>query len=142
MFLKFNRLITELKLKPIEAYEHLNSLLIKINGLLGGLIIGEINSRENLYGKLPELEREKLIQKSEDQLYFSPIKGNVIFASAIDCWSFTLESFSPFLTDKINLKKEEIQNYLWGEYYYDLKTKQVQWKYRKAIQIKLLNQCL
>lgn len=130
---------------PLEAYIYLVNLLEKTNSLMGSLIVRDINlesenklkykqkqkdsssdlltrseSEENV-----EIDMEALIQEKENELYFSPDKGNVVFASAIDCWGFTLESFSEILTKTIGFKKEVITKLLWGDYYFNKSNKKI-----------------
>jgi len=131
---------------PLEAYIYLVNLLEKTNSLMGSLIVRDINlesenklrymqkqkdsssdflssrkdSEENT-----EIDMEALIQEKENELHFSPDKGNVIFASAIDCWGFTLESFSEILTKTIGFKKEVITKLLWGDYYFNKANKKI-----------------
>ena len=102
-----------------------------MNSLIGSLIVRDLNrqSEEKNSNKkddiTEEVDLDALITEKEEELYFCPEKGNVIFASAIDCWAFTLETFSSILSDKIGFKKEIIQKLLWGEYYYNHKNKKV-----------------
>lgn len=130
---------------PYEAYIYLVNLLEKTNSLMGSLIVRDINlesenklkykqrhkdsSNESLSRndseENREIDMEALIQEREDELYFSPDKGNVVFASAIDCWGFTLESFSEILTKTIGFKKEVITKLLWGDYYFNKANKKV-----------------
>lgn len=37
----------------------------------------------------------------DSQLYFSPEQGNVVFASAIDGWGFTVHTFAKLFSDKL-----------------------------------------
>lgn len=132
---------------PEEAYIYLVNLLEKTNSLMGSLIVRDINieseSKEKLKEKKnsteltrttstnsedssnSEIDINDLIQQKEEELYFSPEKGNVIFASAIDCWGFTLESFSDLLSKNTGFKREVITKLLWGEYYFNKSTKKV-----------------
>jgi len=128
---------------PMEAYIYLVNLLEKTNSLMGSLIVRDINLEsenkekyrqkhkdsisENNFVKKEnkEIDMEILIQEKEDELYFSPDKGNVVFSSAIDCWGFTLESFSEILTKTIGFKKEIITKLLWGDYYFNKINKKV-----------------
>ncbi len=52
----------------------------------------------------------------EDEYYFAPEKGNVAFASAIDCWAFTLDSYSEFISPRLGLAPSAIRPYLWGDF--------------------------
>jgi len=54
----------------------------------------------------------------EDEYYFSPEKGNVAFASAIDCWGFTVESYADLFSAKLGVDKELLRQHLWGDFYY------------------------
>jgi hypothetical protein len=42
-------------------------------------------------------------EDEEQKLYFSPIVGNVLFASAIDGWSFCTDDFAYIFAQKLNL---------------------------------------
>lgn len=79
---KLDRLYTELNMQPLEAYFHLLKL------------IDESNAAYNTVST--ELEGKSITQKE----HFSPVKGNVIFASAIGNWGFTLASFANILAEK------------------------------------------
>lgn len=130
---KIDRLITELQLDPLDAYVHIDMLLEKANSLIGSLIVRDINVKnENELNRKTSIENEKgeidmdfLIEQQEKEIYFSPEKGNVIFASAYDCWAFTLNTFAEILNKKLGFKKEAITKLLWGDYYFNVKTKKV-----------------
>jgi ribosome assembly protein 1 len=130
---------------PTEAYIYLVNLLEKTNSLMGSLIVRDINLESENKEKYrqrhrdstsedshrkdseenKEIDMEVLIQEKENELYFTPDKGNVVFCSAIDCWGFTLESFSEILTKTIGFKKEIITKLLWGDYYFNKSNKKV-----------------
>jgi ribosome assembly protein 1 len=117
---------------PIDAYLHLYNLLERVNSLMGSLIVRDIN-KESDNKKSPGededaedgVDLDTLIEERENEAYFNPTKGNVVFASALDCWAFTLSSFSEILHKKIGFKKEIIEKLLWGDYYYNHKSKKV-----------------
>jgi ribosome assembly protein 1 len=56
----------------------------------------------------------------EDELFFYPERGNVLFVSALHCWGFSINTFSNFLKTKNILIDEK---YLWGEYYENSKNR-------------------
>lgn len=63
---------------------------------------------ENDHGDFEVMEEEdhsydNLIEKKENESLFSPEKGNVAFASAIDCWAFNLTGFSRILAQKFGM---------------------------------------
>lgn len=47
--------------------------------------------------------REETLEKAEEEIFFSPEKNNVVFASAIDMWSFTIRSFAPKIAAKFGM---------------------------------------
>jgi ribosome assembly protein 1 len=131
---KIDRLITEIQLEPLEAYLHLNNLLEKVNSLMGSLIVRDINIKNDqdqirngnhAKGEEGEIDVDQLIEEKENELYFSPDKGNVVFASALDNWGFTLNTFSEILSKKIGFKKDAITKMLWGDFYFNAKKKKV-----------------
>ena len=110
----------------MDAYLHLNMLLEKVNSLMGSLIVRDLNKEnENNTNQNKEIDLDQLIEERENEAYFNPTKGNVVFSSALDCWAFTLSSFSDILHKKIGFKKEVIEKLLWGDYYFNHKTKKV-----------------
>ena len=81
-----------------------------------------------------------LEDRDDSDLYFSPVKGNVIFSSAIDGWAFRYisnlgvwvdflrnflrtEQFAEIYASKIGVKVHALAKVLWGNYYFDPKTK-------------------
>ncbi|EPX71808.1 GTPase Ria1 [Schizosaccharomyces octosporus yFS286] len=111
---KMDRLVTELKLSPIEAHHHLLRLVEQVNAVIGTFYRGELMN-------LDEMEEET----SDEGIYFSPEQGNVIFASASDGWAFFLDQFSDFYEKKLGMKSSVLTKCLWGDYYLDPKTKRI-----------------
>ena len=66
-----------------------------------------------------------ILEEKEKDFYFSPSKGNVIFASALDNWAFTIFTFADILAEKFKFKKETLIKVLWGDYYYNAKSKKL-----------------
>ena len=134
---KIDKLFNIIELSAEEAYEHLKNLLEKVNAMMSSLILRdvEVNNLLNLEKKdsnisVNEKEKEKdkkeendIIEEKEKNFYFSPNKGNVIFASATDNWAFTIDKFVDIFAQKYGTKKEVMQKVLWGDYYLDKKTK-------------------
>lgn len=145
---KMDRLITEIKLTPGEAFTHLMKLLEQVNAVMGSFFAGErmeedLKWRETLEARLaatklrqdesegggevpgedtPESQYE---ERDDEDIYFAPEKHNVIFASAIDGWAFTVRQFASLYEKKLGIKKSVLEKVLWGEYYLDPKTKRV-----------------
>jgi ribosome assembly protein 1 len=121
----------------MESYLHLNNLLEKVNSLMGSLIMRDLNKESEMNkkanedenkdedGEANEIDLDTLIEEKENEAYFNPAKGNVVFCSALDCWAFNLSTFADILHKKIGVKKEAIEKLLWGDYYFHAKTKKV-----------------
>lgn len=146
---KIDRLITEIKLSPGEAYVHLSKLLEQVNAVMGSFFAGERMEedrkwRETLEAKLQAADKPKpgtayntgnnsgvdtpaseYEEKDDEDIYFAPEKHNVIFASAIDGWAFTIRQFAGIYEKKLGIKKSVLEKVLWGDYYLDPKTKRV-----------------
>ena len=58
-----------------------------------------------------------------DDLLLHPTKGNVAFGSALHGWAFTLTTFARIYAKKFNVNMEKMREKLWGDNYYDIKTK-------------------
>ncbi|KAK8015510.1 elongation factor tu GTP binding domain-containing protein [Apiospora marii] len=141
---KMDRLVTELKMSPAEAYQHLSKLLEQVNAVLGSFFQGErmeedLNWRErmdervaaaaakekeaaNQEGETDELQFQ---ERDDEEIYFAPEKNNVIFSSAIDGWAFTVRQFASLYEKKLGIKRNIMEKVLWGDYYLDPKTKKV-----------------
>jgi len=151
---KMDRLIVELKMSPGEAYIHLTKLIEQVNAIMGSFFQGErmeddLKWRERADARLAasaeealrpaekrvdiddHITEESLAQdsayeeKDDENIYFEPAKGNVIFSSAIDGWAFTVKQFAGFYEKKIGIKRAVLEKVLWGDFYLDPKTKRV-----------------
>lgn len=146
---KMDRLVTELKMTPAEAYSHLSKLLEQVNAVIGSFFQGE-RMEEDLQWREKVEERVKAAatkdkdkskksveesaedsvdaefeEQSDEDLYFAPEKNNVIFCSATDGWAFTIRQFSSLYEKKLGIKRSVLEKVLWGDYYLDPKTKRV-----------------
>lgn len=70
-------------------------------------------------------EDEAFHEKDDEDIYFAPERGNVIFASAIDGWGFRIGKFAQLYAMKLGMKEANLRRVLWGDYYLDPKTKRV-----------------
>lgn len=148
---KMDRLITEWKMTPSEAYTHLSKLLEQVNAILGSFFQGErmeedLNWRERVDERIAaaaarEQERtesdangttsidteamNEFQEKDDEDIYFAPEKNNVIFSSAIDGWAFTVRQFASLYEKKLGIKRTAMEKVLWGDFYLDPKTKKV-----------------
>lgn len=150
---KMDRLITELKMSPAEAYTHLSKLLEQVNAVMGSFYQGErmeddLRWREKMEERLNAVAAEKTDsrssavsengdsidttntpaeyeEKDDEDIYFAPEKNNVIFGSAIDGWAFTVKQFAGLYERKLGIKRSVLEKVLWGDFYLDTKTKRV-----------------
>lgn len=140
---KMDRLITELKLTPIEAYQHLSRLIEQVNAVMGSFFASEMMEDDfrwreerdrRLAEKMDQLadeaeatanDTEDFKEKDDEDIYFAPERGNVIFASAIDGWGFRVGKFAQLYSTKLGFKEENLRRVLWGDFYLDPKSKKV-----------------
>ncbi|KAK3333627.1 hypothetical protein B0T19DRAFT_131594 [Cercophora scortea] len=142
---KMDRLITELKMTPNEAFVHLSKLLEQVNAVLGSFFQGErmeedLNWRERMEERVaavaaregakqssqqPDSGELQFEERDDEELYFAPEKNNVIFGSAIDGWAFTVRQFAGLYEKKLGIKRSVLEKVLWGNFYLDPKTKKV-----------------
>ena len=150
---KMDRLITEWKMSPADAHTHLNKLVEQVNAVMGSFYQGErmeddLRWREKMEEKLNAAAVEKTNttsssvsengesvdttstpaeyeEKDDEDIYFAPEKNNVIFASAIDGWAFTVKQFAGLYERKLGIKRSVLEKVLWGDYFLDPKTKRV-----------------
>lgn len=152
---KMDRLITELKMSPGEAYIHLSKLLEQVNAVLGSFFQGErmnedLNWRERVDERVAaaaikeqekadretsseesasvntdNLSSNEFEEKDDEDLYFAPEKNNVIFSSAVDGWAFTVRQFAGLYEKKLGIKRSAMERVLWGDFYFDRKNNKI-----------------
>ncbi|KAJ6119946.1 Ribosome assembly protein 1 [Penicillium sp. IBT 18751x] len=148
---KMDRLVTELQMSPSEAFAHLSRLLEQINAVIGSFYQGErmeedlqwrerMEDRANAAAAAGKDKSKKHVaddeaasfseatefeERDDEDLYFAPEKNNVIFASAVDGWAFTIRQFAAIYEKKLGIKRTVLEKVLWGDYYLDPKTKRV-----------------
>ncbi|KAL4717192.1 hypothetical protein ACJJTC_017079 [Scirpophaga incertulas] len=133
---KIDRLILDMQLTPLDAYVYLMQVLEQVNAVMGELFATEVfEIEENAIEKEQQQKRETkednnfydwssaLEDADDSQLYFSPEQGNVVFASAIDGWGFTIHTFAKLFSAKLGVKEEILKKVLWGDFYINTKTK-------------------
>lgn len=140
---KVDRLVTELKLVPTEAYQHLSRLIEQMNAVMGSFFASELMEddlrwREERDRRLAEKkdqladeaeafenDTDDFKEKDDEDIYFAPERGNVVFASAIDGWGFRVGNFAQLYSAKLGFKEANLRRVLWGDFYLDPKTKKV-----------------
>jgi ribosome assembly protein 1 len=70
-------------------------------------------------------EENEFQEKDDEDIYFAPERGNVVFASAIDGWGFRVSKFAQLFAVKLGMKEANLRRVLWGDFYLDPKTKRV-----------------
>lgn len=101
---KMDRALLELQLEPEEAYQSFAKTVESVNVVISTYY-------DDLLGDV--------------QCY--PEKGTVAFGSGLHGWGFTLGKFAGMYAKKFGVAKEKLMEKLWGENYFDGKTK----KWRK-----------
>ncbi|KAL1961692.1 hypothetical protein VTN77DRAFT_1330 [Rasamsonia byssochlamydoides] len=148
---KMDRLITELKMTPAEAYSHLTKLLEQVNAVIGSFYQGERMEEDLLWrermeervnaaashqakkqaqdgaanGDAQANAEVEFEERDDEDIYFAPEKNNVIFCSATDGWAFTVRQFAGLYERKLGIKRSVLEKVLWGDFYLDPKTKRV-----------------
>ena len=151
---KIDRLITEMKLSPLDAYVHLTQVLEQVNAVMGELFASDVMERE----EKEELRKEKIESVSDERnladwqsvledlddssLYFSPEQGNVLFSSATDGWGFGVKDFAKIFSSKLGFSEKILLKTLWGDFYVNTKTKRImkgaQEKAKKPLFVQLI----
>ncbi|UZJ51728.1 hypothetical protein CBS101457_001048 [Exobasidium rhododendri] len=156
---KMDRLVTDLKLSPNEAFHHLTQLIEQVNAVMGSFFsiermeddqrwheerekrmqkkkaaqddeivkdLSNVNGHEEANEGAQGLAEEEKYQELDDEdIYFDPGRGNVIFASAIDNWAFRLDRFSHLYSKKLGIQERKFRKVLWGDFYFDPKAKRI-----------------
>ena len=139
---KIDRLIIEKKMTPLETYQRINQILEQVNAAVALLFSSDvmkeneqkyINNQNKLTpDKLTKHVKEQNLQFSIDAdfveiddegLYFTPESGNVVFASAIHGWGFTVEHFAEMYAKKKGWSKDVLCKVLYGDFYMNTKLK-------------------
>ena len=135
---KIDRLIHEIYLTPLEAFHHLRQIIEKVNALVSQMSNAAAFAKEDSQLKVNKngggnnsssnnIDNSTSIADEEKaaSMLFDPIKGNVIFASAIHGWGFSLGPFATLLSKKLNVNRAMLLKHLWGDYYYNPNKKSV-----------------
>ncbi|XP_059152512.1 elongation factor-like GTPase 1 [Physella acuta] len=134
---KIDRLITQLKMVPLEAYYRLIQILEQVNLITNQLFTSDameklsLNTNTDGETKVDGVETNSydwtVIEDEEEHknIYFSPELGNVVFASAIDGWGFSIADFAYMYAKKLGVKENILQKTLWGDYFINMKAKRI-----------------
>ncbi|CAH0516676.1 unnamed protein product [Peronospora belbahrii] len=132
---KMDRLIFELQFSPREAYQRLNRILEQVNAILSSMIRMDVmekydqeDTKDEKAMKPITLDDEAITKETEqreNEMLFLPSNGNVIFASATDGWAFGIGYFATLYAKKLELPIRVLRQALWGDFYYNGKTKKI-----------------
>lgn len=116
---KIDRLVSELQLEPEEAYLQLNRTLESVN-----VIMATLFAEESLRDKR---NNDQIVDEEIDDsdVYFSPERGNVVFACAKFGWGFRIQHFAEMYAKRLNMNKQVLNKTLWGEYFFHPKEKTI-----------------
>lgn len=120
---KVDRLITEWQLTPLEAYQHMSRLVEQVNSVIGSFFAGDRMEDDLKWREAGE--QGEYIERSDSELYFAPEKNNVIFASAVDGWAFSINTFAKIYLAKLGFSQSVLGKTLWGDFYLDMKNKKI-----------------
>ena len=122
---KVDRLCTQLRLDASEAYVRIRELIESLNAVCAANAAASDEGRH----RSPDGDA----RDADAAWAFDPCAGNVIFASALHGWGFTVPSLarSLFRSKAVPLKPPVMRRYLFGNFKYDAATSKV-WKWKSA----------
>lgn len=128
---KVDRLISDLGLSTEEAYIRIRECIESVNAVCASMVnTAALENDDN--GKKKENGEQGAGEVEEDSVWnFDPVKGNVVFASALHGWGFTVPTLarSLFKSKTIPIKPPLLRQYLFGDYKYKHETgKVLKWK--------------
>ncbi|MES1916920.1 MAG: hypothetical protein MHM6MM_008692, partial [Cercozoa sp. M6MM] len=89
--------------------EHLRDLVGQINAAIAALV------SESLQDDIEDMDT--LLSTWQ----VSPERGTVVFASARDGWAFSIPQMAAFFSERLGMKKDALQQVLFGRFYYSKK---------------------
>ncbi|KAF8681672.1 hypothetical protein HU200_045098 [Digitaria exilis] len=129
---KIDRLITELSLTPAEAYMRLQRIVSDVNSIYSALrshsyfsILSALEDNPSTSNSSTEDLPEDFEDDDDNEDTFQPLKGNVVFACALDGWGFRPQQFADLYAKKVGVKSSAFLRGLWGPRYLDKKTGKV-----------------
>ncbi|PRW32859.1 ribosomal S5 Elongation factor G III V family [Chlorella sorokiniana] len=136
---KIDRLILELCLTPLEAYERLKAIIAHVNMIVSSFHSEKYISEADAVLAYEEAKADGTAQRlaegggggdgeeeeEEEEQAFAPERGNVVFGSAYDGWAFRINQFAEMYAAKMGCKAAALQRALWGDFAYQPKTKRI-----------------
>lgn len=121
-------MITELKLTPQEAFQHLRRVLERVNAVASTLLLSEIRFKEDTTSTIPTDSATAADEDSNPLVQtwnFEPEKGNVVFCSAYDCWGFSINRFAFYWAKKLSINKNILLKHMFDDFGYNPTTKKI-----------------
>ncbi|KDD73839.1 GTP-binding elongation factor EF-Tu/EF-1A, partial [Helicosporidium sp. ATCC 50920] len=135
---KVDRLVLELGLEAQEACRRLRAIVAHVNMIVSGFRSEQFLSEADaiVESDLQAVDMERRASAGEDQARgadeeeeeeetFSPLKNNVVFASAGDGWAFRPSFFADLWAGKLQCSPAALERALWGDYAINAKTRRV-----------------
>ncbi|OWR48410.1 translation elongation factor 2 [Danaus plexippus plexippus] len=104
---KMDRALLELQLEAEELYQTFQRIVENVN-----VIIATYND-----------DGGPMVLSVTSEVRVDPSKGSVGFGSGLHGWAFTLKQFSEMYADKFKIDLVKLMNRLWGENFFNAKTK-------------------
>uniref|UniRef100_A0A0E0CLQ8 Tr-type G domain-containing protein n=1 Tax=Oryza meridionalis TaxID=40149 RepID=A0A0E0CLQ8_9ORYZ len=122
---KVDRLVAELRLTPAEAHARLRRIVFEVNSIYSALrsrsYFSTLDAACALSQELPD--HGDAADDEEDA--FQPQNGNVVFACAREGWGFRLVTLAKLLAPKLRADPAELLKGLWGQKYFDERSRTV-----------------
>ncbi|KAL7437180.1 hypothetical protein ACHAXM_005480 [Skeletonema potamos] len=130
---KIDRLCMDLGLDTSEAYVRIRELIESINAVCASMLNSDVNDdTEAVDGDTSTNDNNSCLEEKKASLWsFDPIKGNVVFASGLHGWGFTIPTLarSLFKSKTIPMKPPLLRQYLFGDFKYNTENgKVLKWK--------------
>ncbi|KAK6161626.1 hypothetical protein DH2020_005007 [Rehmannia glutinosa] len=126
---KVDRLICELRLSPMEAYNRLLRIIHEVNSIVSAYksekYLSDVDSMLSVVPSSDAGEENYEFVEDDEEDTFQPQKGNVVFACALDGWGFGICDFAEFYASKLGASSAALQRALWGPWYFNAKTKMI-----------------
>ena len=122
---KLDKLILELRLSSVEAFNHIRRILENVNAMAATILRSEALVNNTVQDTSQGIDVLDIDEVLVEEWTFSPVKGNVVFASAFDCWGFSIQKFVSIWAKKLGIQKQILKKYIFEDYMFNSKTKKL-----------------
>ncbi|EAY86210.1 hypothetical protein OsI_07585 [Oryza sativa Indica Group] len=122
---KVDRLVAELRLTPAEAHARLRRIVSEVNSIYSALRSRSYFSTLDAACALSQELPDNGDAADEEEDAFQPQNGNVVFACAREGWGFRLVTLAKLLAPKLRADPAELLKGLWGQKYFDERSRTV-----------------